>query len=83
MCGFRLRAERDIRVLWDDDELMLLVEDNGTSINTKEILWPTGDGLRNMRERAAALDGEILIGPREKGGTRVALKVPIKLIEFS
>jgi signal transduction histidine kinase len=73
----------DIQVMWDEDELMLLVEDNGTSINTKEILWPTGDGLRNMRERATSLDGEILIGPREKGGTRVALKVPIKLIEFS
>ena len=73
----------DIRVLWDEGELMLLVEDNGASINTKEILWPTGDGLRNMRERAAALDGEILIGPRDKGGTRVALKVPVKLIEFS
>jgi signal transduction histidine kinase len=73
----------DINLAWEDGDLVVMIEDNGSTIDTKEILWPSGDGLRNMRERAASLDGELMVVPREKGGTRLALKVPLKSIEFS
>jgi signal transduction histidine kinase len=37
----------------------------------------TGHGLRGMRERAAAADGTIEIGPRPAGGFRVATALPL------
>jgi len=37
----------------------------------------SGNGIRGMRERAAALGGELAAGPRPGGGFRVRASLPL------
>ncbi|THF60325.1 ATP-binding protein [Pseudothauera rhizosphaerae] len=60
----------------DGRELHVAVEDDGIGLQP-----PTADGHHHygmtiMRERAHGLHGDIAIGPRPGGGTRVALRFP-------
>jgi len=56
-----------------DDELVLVVRDNGVGIT------PGGrrSGLRNLEERAAALGGSMVTKPAEGGGTEMVWRVPL------
>ena len=58
--------------------LQLEILDNGISIKPQDLQTRVGNGLVNMQERAASLEGEIIIGPRLEGGTEVCLTMPIK-----
>jgi signal transduction histidine kinase len=40
-----------------------------------------GNGIRGMRERVAALGGELTIGPRPGGGFRVQARLPLEPVE--
>ena len=55
-----------------DGRLMLAIQDDGTSIPAQVV---KGHGLRNMRERAALLQGKLEVRPLEKG-TSVVLDIP-------
>ncbi len=55
-----------------DGRLMLAIEDDGTSIPQQVV---EGHGLRNMRERAALLQGRLEVRPMERG-TSVVLDIP-------
>jgi signal transduction histidine kinase len=62
----------------DSDRVMLEVIDTGSPVVLRPVsdqsaLPPGGRGLRGMRERAAAFDGELDAGPLPEGGWRVAL----------
>jgi two-component system NarL family sensor kinase len=61
-----------------DQELRLVILDNGISIKPNDLISPNGNGLDNMQERTAALGGGIKISPREVGGTEVSLTIPIR-----
>ena len=37
-----------------------------------------GHGLRGMRERAAALGGDVTAGPAERGGWQVHARLPLR-----
>jgi len=71
-------SDVDIIVVMLDHELRLIILDNGISIKPGELTGSKGNGLLNMRERAAALEGKITISPRKEGGTEVSLLVPIR-----
>jgi signal transduction histidine kinase len=71
-------SEVDIAMYCEDGQLHLDILDNGVSITPANLQRSRGNGLRNMQDRAASLDGEIVIGPRLEGGTEVRLSVPIK-----
>ena len=58
--------------------LMLDIIDNGVSITPPDLQRSVGNGLVNMQERAASLDGEIVIGPKLEGGTEVRLTIPLE-----
>ena len=70
-------SQVDIAMRFQSGRLVLKIEDNGISIQPQDLHSLTGNGLVNMQERAAALQGEITIGPRLEGGTEVHLAVPI------
>jgi signal transduction histidine kinase len=65
----------DIEFEWTDGEVILSVADTGCGFGPAG--KPSGDGLENMRYRAAQLQGVLLFESRRDGGTRVLLKVPI------
>lgn len=60
----------------DDDHLLIEVADNGRGVTQQP--QRTVGGLDNMRVRAALISANIeIIGDRPKGGTRVAVRVPL------
>jgi len=64
-----------IRLIQDSQSLQLSVVDDGTGFNEQEV--KTGNGLRNMRERAAAMEAGIQIDSSPGKGTGILVKVPI------
>lgn len=70
-------SEVDIVLNYDGEDLHLEILDNGISIEPKDLQRSRGNGLRNMQDRAASLNGDIQITPRVEGGTAVRLVVPI------
>ncbi|MFH8736120.1 MULTISPECIES: sensor histidine kinase [unclassified Streptomyces] len=65
----------DVRLRCGGGELTLVVTDDGCGV-------PSGvarSGLRNMEERAIALDGSFTLGEREEGGgTRLVWRAPVQ-----
>jgi two-component system sensor histidine kinase DevS len=70
-------SEVDILLSYDGEDLLLEITDNGVSIQPKDLQRSRGNGLRNMQDRAAALNGDIQVTPRVEGGTLVKLVVPM------
>ncbi|HEX6580501.1 MAG TPA: ATP-binding protein, partial [Actinomycetota bacterium] len=60
-------GERDLTVQVDDDG-------NGAALHAKS---GTGKGILGMRERVAALGGELEAGPRPGRGFRVRARLPL------
>ena len=54
--------------------LMLTIDDNGAGFDAEAA--PRGQGIANMRSRAAECRGYVNIEGLEKGGTRVELEIP-------
>lgn len=56
--------------------LVLIVTDDGRGVAAGELDKPGAFGIRSMRERAQALEGECQVGAAPGGGTQVVLRVP-------
>ena len=67
----------DVELSFAPDELDLFITDDGAGIPDPPT--HTGEGLRNIRERARRLGGRAEIGPATGGGTRVALAIPLDI----
>jgi len=63
-----------VRLATRDGKVMLTVEDDGVGFDPRSRTG--GNGLRNMRGRAAALHGDFRVSARSGGGTRLRLTVP-------
>jgi len=63
-----------VRLASSDGKVVLTVEDDGVGFDPRS--RTAGNGLRNMRGRAAALQGDLRITARGGGGTRLRLTVP-------
>ncbi|MGD2026774.1 MAG: GAF domain-containing sensor histidine kinase [Anaerolineales bacterium] len=70
-------TEVDISLRVEGRTMILEILDNGISIRPMDLQRTRGNGLNNMQDRAAALNGEIIISPRIEGGTQVKLSVPM------
>ena len=60
--------------------LRVVVEDDGPGPASLDRIFRPGHGLSNVRERLVTLyagEGGLEIGPREEGGTRVTLRLPV------
>ncbi|WP_433223934.1 GAF domain-containing protein [Dactylosporangium sp. CS-047395] len=67
-----------VTVTADGGRLELTVEDNGGGITSTGTDAPSGNGLPNMRARAADLGGDCTVEPVTTRGTRVAWHVPLR-----
>ena len=79
VCKHAGPAEIDIRLLFGRDDLRIVV-DNRASDGAAKPEPPsggTGLGLAGMRERVAAMGGDLQAGPRPDGGFRVAARLPL------
>jgi signal transduction histidine kinase len=63
-----------IHMGWDDRKIRFSVRDDGVGFDGE----PQGNGLRNLRERAALLKGEVWIRSARGNGTEIRLEVPWK-----
>lgn len=66
----------NLHVLDKEDEVYVLVEDNGIGFVESEVLKKDGLGLRNIRERAKLLDGYAEIYSSNEG-TSIEVHIPI------
>jgi signal transduction histidine kinase len=64
-----------VRVRAGGGELRLELTDDGSGTDTGTT--PGGTGMRNMRQRAASLEGDIRWTPGTEGGTKVLLAMPL------
>jgi ligand-binding sensor domain-containing protein len=67
-------TEAWIRMIVDRNEFKLTIEDNGTGFDVNKAV--TGNGLKNMSERAKSLQARFSVLSRPNMGTLVSLSVP-------
>ena len=67
-----------VELIKNRETVTLVVADNGSGINEKEIAKKNSFGLIGMRERIHSLDGKIKISRIIEGGTRVVVRVPVR-----
>jgi len=68
-----------LHVLEKDDEIYLLLKDNGRGINEQQITLKSGTGLRSMQERAKLLNGNLEIHADDGKGTVVEMHIPLQV----
>lgn len=64
----------------ENENLLMLVEDNGRGIDLEALKSKDSMGLLGMSERAELIGSLIEFAPLREGGTRVALTVPLKVL---
>ena len=73
-------ATTTVLLAYGDKDLTIQVDDDGRGVEPPSVagipLRP-GRGLAGMRERVAALGGELTTGPRPGGGFRVQARLPL------
>jgi signal transduction histidine kinase len=68
-------AHATVRLTYGEGEVTVEVDDDGGGVSASSSDGG-GNGIPGMRERAAALGGELQAGPREGGGFRVHARLP-------
>ena len=70
-------ATATVRVTYGERELTVRVDDDGRGAPARRTDG-AGKGVRGMRERVAALGGDLEVGPRPGGGFRVRARLPLE-----
>jgi signal transduction histidine kinase len=73
-------AAADVELCYAEDGLRLRIRDNGPGPRSGSGS-STGHGLLGMRERAAAVGGELRAGPAAAGGFLVAAVLPVTVVD--
>ncbi len=68
----------DVQVIDKGDEIYLLLKDDGRGFNMEEIQKKSGFGIRNMKERATLLNGNLEIHTSPGMGTVIEVNIPTK-----
>ena len=72
------RARVTVRVTYDDADVHVQIDDDGTARSDGPAAIGTGSGITGMRERATALGGNLSAGFRPSGGFRVSARLPVR-----
>lgn len=72
------RARVTVRVTYDDADVHVEIDDDGTPPSGGAAATGAGSGITGMRERATALGGELSAGFRHGGGFRVSARLPVR-----
>jgi signal transduction histidine kinase len=72
------RARVTVRVTYDDADVHVQIDDDGTPRSGGAAPTGTGSGITGMRERATALGGELSAGFRHGGGFQVSARLPVR-----
>src|SRR6516162_432316 len=72
------RARVTVRVTYDDADVHVEIDDDGKVPAGRAAAIGTGTGITGMRERAAALGGDLSAGFRHGGGFRVSARLPVR-----
>jgi signal transduction histidine kinase len=72
------RARVTVRVAYDDTNMHVEIDDDGQAPSAGGSAIGTGSGIMGMRERAAALGGDLSAGFRHGGGFRVSARLPVR-----
>src|SRR6516164_1375114 len=72
------RARVTVRVTYDDADVHVEIDDDGKVPAGRAAAFGTGSGITGMRERAAALGGDLSAGFRHGGGFRVSARLPVR-----
>ena len=72
------RARVTVRVTYAEQDVRVDVDDDGTAPSGRAAAVGTGSGITGMRERAAALGGDLSAGFRDGGGFRVSARLPLR-----
>ena len=72
------RARVTVRVTYDDADMHVEIDDDGTAPPGRAAAIGTGSGITGMRERAAALGGDLTAGFRQGGGFLVSARLPVR-----
>ena len=81
LANIRKHAEAktiQMRFEFSDGLLQMMIQDDGRGFDPAAAREGSGNGLRNMRERARALHGEFRLNARPGGGSQVIVTAPIE-----
>ncbi|WP_293890894.1 sensor histidine kinase [Flavobacterium sp.] len=70
-------TEISIHLTQHDDSLNIIVEDNGTGFNPKNIDKKEGMGLTNIEKKTEQMGGIFTIDSTEKRGTSILIDIPL------
>ena len=72
-------ATATVHIAYGQQDLTVQIDDDGRGSDTRDAAGGTGGGkgILGMRERAAALGGDLEAGPRPGGGFRVRATLPL------
>jgi signal transduction histidine kinase len=76
--GKHARASQVVITIAAGEELRLVVADDGVGIRDDKA---AGLGLKNLRQRAERLGGDVELGTSREGGTRLTWHVPLESVE--
>jgi signal transduction histidine kinase len=77
-------ASATVLIAYGETDLTVRVDDDGrgpAAAGGTHTGHGNGNGIRGMRERVAALGGELTTGPRPGGGFRVQARLPLEPVE--
>jgi len=70
-------TQLNIQLSADENEISLLMEDNGKGFDVKEAMEKGGIGLKNMQLRTHYLKGKLEIDSSPKNGTTIIIEIPL------
>lgn len=71
-------SQAKVQFFRDDQNISLIVADNGSGFDLNGNIRKGSNGLSNMRERASLVNGEFYIETKVRSGTYIKLDIPLK-----